>query len=92
MTQRRRTVLLFILAFSSLAVAPPPKGDPEVKSVTAVRKVAFDAFDQNLNIAVWQLQALHDVDDGAHLKDLVGFWFIDGGVVLRGEENFLIRG
>ena len=52
---------------------------------------ALNAFDQNFNIAVGQLQALHDVDDGADLVDFVGFGFVDGGVVLRGQENFLIR-
>ena len=52
---------------------------------------ALDAFDQNFNIAVGQLQALHDVDDGADLVDLVGLGFIDGGVVLGRQENLLVR-
>ena len=52
---------------------------------------ALNAFDQNFDIAVGQLQALHDVDDRADLVDFVGFGFIDGGVVLGGQENFLVR-
>ena len=51
---------------------------------------ALDAFDQNFNVAVGQLQALHDVDDRADLVDLVGLGFVDGGVVLGGQEDLLV--
>ncbi len=51
---------------------------------------ALDAFDQDLDVAVGQLQALHDVDDGADLVDLVGLGFIDAGVVLGGQEYLLV--
>ena len=51
---------------------------------------ALDAFDQDFDVAVGQLQALHDVDDRADLIDLVGLGFIDGGVVLGGQENLLV--
>ena len=53
---------------------------------------ALHAFDQDFDISVGQLQALHDVDDRAHLVNLVGFGFIDGGVMLGGQENLLVRG
>ena len=53
---------------------------------------AFDALDQNLDVAVGQLQALHDVHDRAHLVDLVGLGLVHAGVVLRGQENLLICG
>ena len=52
---------------------------------------ALNAFDQNFDVAVGQLQALHDVDDRAHLIDLVGLGFVHGGVVLGGQENLLVR-
>ena len=52
---------------------------------------ALHAFDQDLDVAVGQLQALHDVDDGADLVDLVGLGLVDGGVVLGGQENLLVR-
>ena len=51
---------------------------------------ALDAFDQDLDVAVGQLQALHDVDDRAYLVDLIGLGFIDAGVVLGGQENLLV--
>ena len=53
---------------------------------------ALDAFDQNLDIAVGQLEALHDVDDRADLVDLVGLGFVDAGVVLGGQEDLLVGG
>ncbi len=51
---------------------------------------ALHAFDQDFDVAVGQFEALHDVDDGADLVDLVGFGFVDGGVVLGSEENLLV--
>ena len=53
---------------------------------------ALDAFHQNFDIAVGQLQALDDVGDGADAVDLVGTRFIDGGIVLGGEEDLLVAG
>ena len=53
---------------------------------------ALDAFDQHLDVAVGQFQALHDVDDGADLVDLVGLGFVDAGVVLGGQEDLLVGG
>ena len=50
---------------------------------------ALDAFDQDFDVAVGQLQALDDVDDGADLVDLVRLGLVDGGVVLGGEKIFL---
>src|ERR1039457_3909629 len=51
---------------------------------------AFNALNENLNIAVGEFEALHDIDDGADLVDLVGLRLMDTGVVLGGQENFLI--
>ena len=51
---------------------------------------AFDAFDQDLDVAVGQFEALHDIDDGAYLVDLVGLGLIDAGVVLGGQEYLLV--
>jgi hypothetical protein len=53
---------------------------------------ALDAFDQNFDVAVGQLQALHDVDDGADLVDVVGLGLVDGGVVLGGQKDLLVGG
>ena len=53
---------------------------------------ALNALDQNLDIAIGQLEALHDVDDSAHLVDLIGLGFVDAGVVLGGQEDLLIGG
>src|SRR6185312_5149578 len=51
---------------------------------------ALDTFDEDLDIAVRQLQALHDVDDGADLIDLVWLRLVDTGVMLGGQENLLV--
>ncbi len=53
---------------------------------------ALHPFHQNLDIAVRQLEALHDVDYGADIVDLIGAGFIDGGVVLGGEKYLLVAG
>ncbi len=53
---------------------------------------ALQAFDQNLDVAVRQLEALHDVDDGADLVNLVRLRLVDAGVVLGGEEDPLVAG
>ncbi len=52
---------------------------------------ALNAFDQDLDVAVGQLQALHDVDDGADLVNLVGLGLVDAGVVLGGQEDLACR-
>ena len=51
---------------------------------------ALHAFNQDLDVAVGQFEALHDVNDGADLVDLIGLRFVDGGVVLGSEENLLV--
>ena len=53
---------------------------------------ALDAFDQHFDVSVGQLQALHDVDDGADLENVAGLGFVDRGIVLGGKKNFLIAG
>jgi hypothetical protein len=53
---------------------------------------ALDALDQDFDVAVGELQALHDVDDGADLKNVVGLGLVDGGVVLGGQKDLLIGG
>ena len=50
---------------------------------------ALHAFHQNLDVAVGQLQALDDIGDRAHGINLVRPRFVDGSIVLRGEEIFL---
>ena len=51
---------------------------------------AIDAFDQHLDVAVGQLQALDDVGDAAHRVDVVRPRVVDRRVVLRGEEDPLV--
>ena len=53
---------------------------------------ALNAFDQDFDVAVGELEALHDVDDGADLINLVGFGLVHAGVMLGGEENLFVRG
>ncbi len=51
---------------------------------------AIDALDQQLDVAVGKLEALHHVDDAAHRVDVVGAGVVHGGVVLRREEDSLV--
>ena len=53
---------------------------------------ALDALDQHLDVAVGQLQALHDVGDAAHRVDVLGAGIVDGGVVLGRQEDPLVLG
>src|SRR5690348_14168721 len=53
---------------------------------------ALDALDENFDVAILQFEALHDVDDGADLIDLVRLGLIHAGIVLGGKKNFLVRG
>ena len=53
---------------------------------------AFYALDQNLDVAVGEFERLDDVDDGADLEDVIGFGFVDRGVVLGGQKDFLVAG
>jgi len=56
------------------------------------KAAALDALDEDFDIAVGQLQALHDVDDGADLIDFIRFGLVDGGIVLGGQEDLFVRG
>ena len=51
---------------------------------------ALDALDEHLDVAVGQLQRLHDVGDAAHRVDVGRLRVVDRGVVLRGEEDLLV--
>ena len=51
---------------------------------------AIDAFDQHLDVAVGQLQALDDVGDAAHRVDVFGPRIVDRRVVLRRQEDALV--
>ena len=53
---------------------------------------AFHALDQHLDVAIGQLQALDDVDDGADLVDLARLGLVDAGVMLSREKDLLISG
>src|SRR5882724_6134273 len=52
----------------------------------------FDAFHENLDVAVRQFEALHDVDDGSDFVDFVGLGLVNAGVVLSGQEDLLVAG
>ena len=52
---------------------------------------ALNAFHQHLDIAVRQLQALHNVYDRAHLVNLICLRLVDRCVVLRRQKYLLIR-
>ncbi len=51
---------------------------------------ALHAFDQHLDVAILQLEALYDVDDAANGIDFVGFGVVDGGIVLGGEKDLFV--
>ncbi len=53
---------------------------------------AFDAFDQNLDVAVGEFDTLDDIGEGADGVNFFGLGVIDGGVVLRGQENLFVAG
>ena len=53
----------------------PHRGLQEALGLRDLKDLAaLDAFNQDFNVAVWQLEALHDVDDGADLENVVGLW------------------
>ena len=51
---------------------------------------ALDAFDKNLGVSVGEFERLNDVGDRSDLIDLGRLGIVDGGVVLRREENALV--
>ena len=51
---------------------------------------ALEPFDEHLDVAVGQLQALHHVGDAAHREDVLGPRVVNRRVVLRGEEDLLV--
>ena len=51
---------------------------------------AIDAFDEHLDVAVGQLQALHHVGDAAHRVDVLGPRIVHRRVVLRRQEDALV--
>src|SRR5690242_3847246 len=53
---------------------------------------ALYALNKHLDVAVGELEALYDIDDGADLVDLIRLGFVDAGVVLGGKEDFAIAG
>ena len=53
---------------------------------------AFQSLNQDLDIAVRRADALDDVGDGADLIDFIRARFVDGCLVLGGEEDFLVGG
>ncbi len=66
-------------------------GDKEAVGVVHLDGACpLQAFDQNLDVAVRHLDALHDVADGAHRIDIFGLRLIDARVVLGGEENLAV--
>ena len=67
------------------------RGHKEAVAIGDVNRFGpLDPFHQHLDVAVGHLDALHDVADGADLVDFLGFGFVDGGVVLGGEEDLAV--
>ena len=50
----------------------------------------LDAFNQYFNIPVRQFETLNDVDNRAHLINLVGLGFVHTGIVLSGKEDLFV--
>ena len=76
------------------SVVERPDGGAEETVFFADRDdfAALDAFDQNLDIAIGLLQALHDIGDGADGKNFIRTRLIHAGIMLRGEKNFVVAG
>src|SRR5262249_40059193 len=53
---------------------------------------ALNAFDQDLDVAVRELEALLDIYDRAYLVNLIRLWLINAGVVLGSQEDLLVSG
>ena len=56
------------------------------------RAGALDAFDQDLDIAVGELDALDDVGERADGVNFFGLGIVHRSIVLRGQENLLVPG
>ena len=78
------------LHFSSVACHPDGSLHVAFSIGDLKNLAAFDAFDEYFDVAVGKLQALNDVDNRAHLVNLVGLGLIDAGVVLSSQENLLV--
>ena len=52
----------------------------------------LSALDENLDVAIGQLDALHDVRKGTDLINFFGFRIVNGGVMLCDQEDFLVAG
>ncbi len=56
------------------------------------RSRALHTLNQHLDIAVRHLDALDDIADGAGRVDIVGVRLVDGGVMLRRQEDLPVAG
>ena len=54
--------------------------------------IHVDAFDQDLDITVGQLDALHDIGERADLIDFLGLGVVDRRVMLSDQKNLLVAG
>jgi hypothetical protein len=54
------------------------------------RTGALDALDEHLDVAIGQLQALHDIRDAPHREDIGRLRIVHRGIMLRGQENPLV--
>ena len=52
----------------------------------------LDALDQNFDIAIGELDALHDVRQRADGVDFLGLGVVNGSVVLCGQKNLFVAG
>ena len=52
----------------------------------------FHAFDENFDVAVGKLHALHDVGKRSDRIDFFRFGIVHRRVVLRGQKDFLVAG
>ena len=53
---------------------------------------AFDAFNQNLDVAVRKLDALHDIGERSYGVNLFRLGVVHRGIVLGGQEDLLVPG
>ena len=63
-----------------------------LSSFHSMTRAAIHTFDQHLDVAVRELEALHHVGDTTHREHIFGAGIVDGRVVLGRQEDPLVLG
>src|SRR5581483_8174860 len=52
---------------------------------------ALDSLDQDFDVAIRQLEILHDIGNGPNLVDFMGLGLVNTGIVLGGKKDLPVR-